>query len=377
MTRRLAALVTAALVAAPLAARAGSPTLPDLTASASDFSLELDTNVPIGDVAELCARAANGVDLIRFDSTTHNVGDADLEVGDPDCPNCIANPGAECGNPDFHCSPAGGHNHAHFSNYARYELLSGAEVVRTGGKFGFCLEDTFCAEAIEKFTCEFQGLTAGCEDTYSKFLGCQYIDVTGLPSGEYTVRVTVDPDARIPESDETNNASEYPVLIEGTEELDVVLPGTSLEVKARPTTGQRLELLAKATTTPFELPSPPVAPTIVGATLVANDVGGGGPVVMALPAARWKGLGRPAGSKGYRFRGGKNDACTSVKISPDKVKADCKLVDFDLPATGSAVSIELMVGEAKRYCALFGGTETQNDVKKLRRVDAPALCQEN
>ena len=170
------ALLLAAALCASTGARAGTPK-PDLVAAAADFSLELDANVPLGDVAELCASAATGVDLLRFDAVTSNLGDGDLAIGDPDCPNCATHPGEECGNPDFHCSPAGGHNHAHFSNYARYELLEEGVVVRTGGKFGFCLEDTFCAEATEKFTCENQGLTAGCEDLYSKFLGCQFVAV--------------------------------------------------------------------------------------------------------------------------------------------------------------------------------------------------------
>jgi hypothetical protein len=379
VSARIAAWLAVFALAAPGAARGASPELPDLTATAEDFSLELDQNVPIGDVAELCASAATGVDLIRFDSTTHNVGEADLVIGDPDCPSCAANPGAQCGNPNFHCSPAGGHNHAHFSNYARYELLQEGVVVRTGGKFGFCLEDTFCGVgASEKFTCEFQGLTAGCEDLYVKFLGCQYIDVTGLPSGDYTVRVTVDPMGLIPESDETNNSSEYPVQIAGTEEPDVAMPGTSLEVKTRPGGGRRLALLARPAVLPFQLPSPPVAPTVVGASLTVNDVGGGGPVTVELPAARWKALGRPPGERGYRYNGGPGDACASVRLTPDKVKARCRLDAFALPATGSGVSIELFVGEdLKRYCTLFGGAEQQNDAKKLRRSGAPEACQEN
>ena len=376
MKRRAASLVLAAALGAA-GARAASPELPDLTAAAEDFSLDLDANVPIGDVAENCASAATGVDLLRFDSTTYNIGAADLVIGDPDCPSCATHPGAQCGNPDFHCSPAGGHNHAHFSNYARYELLLGDEVVRTGGKFGFCLEDTFCDGGTEKFTCEFQGITAGCEDLYVKFLGCQYIDVTGLPSGEYTVRVTVDPNGVIPESDDTNNSSVYPVLIEGTEEPDVTMPGTALEVKARTGGGRRLALLAKPGVIPFELPSPAVAPTVLGAMLTVNDVGGGGPVSIALPAVGWRGLGRPPGEKGYRYRGGPGDACASARLTPEKLKARCRLDAFALPATGTGVSIELFVGDAKRYCTLFGGDELQNDAKKLRRQDAPEACQEN
>jgi hypothetical protein len=379
--KRALALSLAAALGGGAPALAGTDR-PDLTASASAFELELDTNVPQGDVNEGCANAATGVDLLRFDSRTYNEGAADLAIGDPGCPNCLVHPEAACENPEFHCSPAGGHNHAHFTNYAKYELRQGADVVATGGKFGFCLEDTLCPMGTpEKFNCENQGLTAGCEDLYSKFLGCQYIDVTGLLSGEYTLRVTVDPGNKIEEENEDNNFTEYTVMIAGTEEPDYELPGTALEIKQRPNGTQRMTLLAKAETTPISLPSPPVAPTVGGALLSLLDVGGVNAVELTLPADGWKGLGRPAGAKGYRFRGGKNDPCSVVKITPDRLKATCTLPDYALPAGGTHLALQLVVGSTvaqKRYCGTFGGTQLQNDAKKLRRVNAPpAACEVN
>src|SRR4029453_1421965 len=169
--RRVAAAAALALLVLPAPrARAGGA-LPDLTAAAADIELDFDTNVAIGAVAELCAQATSGVDLLRFSATPANVGSANLELGDPMCPDCEAEPGAQCANPDFHCSPAGGHNHAHFTDYARYELFFPSDLVvpvRTGGKFGFCLEDTSCPVGVDAFyDCDFQGITAGCEDLYS------------------------------------------------------------------------------------------------------------------------------------------------------------------------------------------------------------------
>ncbi len=358
--------VSALLAAAPLAAHAGT-LLPDLRAEAGVPYLELDANVDLGDVAELCARATNGVDLLRFDATTYNDGPADLEIGDPMCPDCLAQPGATCANPDFHCSPADGHGHPHFTNYARYELLDATlVVVRTGGKFGFCLEDTSCTGDIEPFfDCGFQGLTAGCEDLYSSYLGCQYIDVTGLAPGDYTLRVTADPEDKIPEVREDNNASDYAVTIAGTEESDVELPGTSLALRTTDG-GTRVELLAKSDGA-FFLPSPPIAPTLAGATLA---VGAGG-ANFDLPAAGWKALGKPPGAKGYRFKGGKTDACRKARLTPSRVTATCTGPGVGLPAAGP-VEVELVSGGARRYCATFGGTERRNDAKKLRRVQAPA-----
>jgi hypothetical protein len=289
------------------------------------------------------------------------------------CPDCDSQPGDTCGNPDFHCSPAGGHGHAHFTNYARYELFEpgASDPIRSGGKFGFCLQDTSCpGGATPFFDCGFQGLTAGCEDLYSRTLGCQYIDVTGLVSGDYVLRVTADPEDKIPESDETNNSSEYDVAIAGTEELEAALPGTSLAL--RPTSrGLRTKLLAKADLAPFQLPSPPVAPTLEGATLAVVDAGAASVgQVFELPAAGWKGLGKPAGSKGYRYRGGRNDDCRRAKLTPSRISATCTGDAVALPAAGS-VDLELVSGATKRYCASFGGVEKRNDAEKLKRVKAP------
>jgi hypothetical protein len=368
---RRSALLALALAAAAGPARGGAG-LPDLTATAGDIGLDLDANVELGDVAELCARATNGVDLLRFDATTRNVGSADLVVGDPMCPDCDAEPGAVCDNPDFeyHCSPAGGHGHPHLTDYARYELFDPSDPVdpvRTGGKFGFCLEDTSCTPPAEPFfDCGYQGLTAGCEDLYSRFLGCQYVDVTGLAPGDYVLRVTADPRDVIPEEDETNNSSEYLVSIAGTEEPDVELPGTSLALRAAKG-GTRVELLAKSDGA-FPLPSPPIAPTVEGATLlVGDDVGAAS---FDLPAARWKALGRPPGAKGYRYAGGKADPCRKVRLTPSRVRAKCTGSGVGLPAAG-AVVIELVSGGARRYCASFGGSERRNDPSRLRRVGAP------
>ena len=51
-------------------------------------------------------------------------------MGDPDCPNCAAEPGATCGNPLYICSTA--HGHEHFEQYALAELLDDSgQVVGT------------------------------------------------------------------------------------------------------------------------------------------------------------------------------------------------------------------------------------------------------
>ncbi|MGH7893401.1 MAG: lysyl oxidase family protein [Candidatus Binatia bacterium] len=200
------AVVAATLAAAGLA-RAQPP---DLVPEAFDIDIQQGTSVGAGDVIEGCAGGESGRTLLRFSMRVRNVGAGDLFLGDPGCPDCRANPGAACANPLYVCSTA--HGHAHFTGYARAELVSvPGGLVATGRKIGFCVLDLECS--TPKYSCSFQGLTAGCADVYLADLPCQYIDLTGitLTPGAYLLRVTLDPDERIAESDETNNTIEIPL----------------------------------------------------------------------------------------------------------------------------------------------------------------------
>jgi hypothetical protein len=190
--------------------------LPDLVPEISDVSIQRNTTVAAADVVEGCAERTSGVDLLRFSATSRNIGSANLALGNPGCPSpCSSHPLAVCTNRDFICSPAQGHNHAHYNNYARYELLDGSnQATVVGHKQGFCLRDTSCARPT--YTCTNQGISAGCADLYSASLGCQYLDITGIPPGSYTLRVTMDPFGRIPELNEGNNVASVPVVISGS-----------------------------------------------------------------------------------------------------------------------------------------------------------------
>lgn len=70
------------------------------------------------------------------------------------------------------------HKHWHYKDYATYtvvpETASGPGIGEVKGrKNGFCLLDSFCGRgATEKYTCEYQGITAGCYDEYPYELNC-------------------------------------------------------------------------------------------------------------------------------------------------------------------------------------------------------------
>jgi len=71
------------------------------------------------------------------------------------------------------------------------------------------LEDSKCEHGIAKnFNCTGkgdQGISVGCADNYKFNIDCQWIDVTDLQYGVYTLRVIVNPMRKAMESDYLNN----------------------------------------------------------------------------------------------------------------------------------------------------------------------------
>lgn len=80
-----------------------------------------------------------------------------------------------------------------------------------GHKASFCLEDTVCDKGVHKvFNCTNrapQGISPNCYDVYKWNIDCQWIDVTDFRHGNFYLRVTVNPDKRVPESDYSNNVA--------------------------------------------------------------------------------------------------------------------------------------------------------------------------
>lgn len=150
--------------------------------------------------------------VLRFDTKTANIGSRDLILGVP------------ANHPDLYTySPC--HAHHHFDNYARYSLLSGNEQVAFGHKQAFCLLDfepwAWPDSSEEAFyTCFNQGLSIGWSDTYSAGLDCQWIDITELAPGEYTLRMEVNlpPEgvahSTLVERRYDNNVLDLPVVVD-------------------------------------------------------------------------------------------------------------------------------------------------------------------
>lgn len=155
-------------------------------------------------VEEGCVGGTGLRRLLRFTLSTPNVGGADLFVGDP--ARSAEAVWSAC------------HQHFHMMEFARYRLLrEDGTVAAAGHKQAFCLMDT---EAWDdsgpihpRYDCEFQGISRGWTDSYGSGIDCQWVDVTGVPEGNYLLEVVVNGEGRYPESDRTNNEVVVPVFL--------------------------------------------------------------------------------------------------------------------------------------------------------------------
>ena len=78
----------------------------------------------------------------------------------------------------------------------------------TGLKQAFCWLDSQRVQgsAPAHYNCSNQGITAGWSDVYGRTLDCQWIDITGLPAGNYQMRASVnDTHTIVTESNYANN----------------------------------------------------------------------------------------------------------------------------------------------------------------------------
>jgi hypothetical protein len=146
--------------------------------------------------------------VVRFGTRIGNAGTRDLVVGAP-----------TSGNPLWEFDAC--HGHYHYESYAQYDLLDAAtsERLPIGVKNGFCLRDNEvwgsgpAKGTCDAYNCESQGISAGCADVYDATLDCQWVDITDVSPGDYTLRVTTNPNAQISELDYTNNSASVRIRI--------------------------------------------------------------------------------------------------------------------------------------------------------------------
>ena len=249
MRSRAARLIVAVGVAAatlPIAtpavapARAGGDLLPDLA---------------VAPLTEFRVETVGGRRLLRFTSTMVNVGAGHFELrghrdnasqpmimeqwiyattARPAAPNSIVPTGAVA------MYSGDGHNHWHVQEMVRFDLWD-ASVTARGAKIGFCFFDTdpydlslpgasptawYAGSACgsdPNALGNSMGMSIGWGDRYSWFLPNQWVDITGLPSGTYTVRARADPNGNFLETNDLNQCAYATVSVSATASTVTVL----------------------------------------------------------------------------------------------------------------------------------------------------------
>ena len=186
---------------------AGECPLPDLMMDVGSLAGAVDLqDITFADdscaVAEACIDGPGMRRLLRFTTTVPNTGTGDLSFG-----NIFEDD-------RFHSDEC--HGHMHMDGFADYELLApDGSLAAAGRKQAFCLMDNvnWGGAGGARYTCDFQGISVGWADAYASYLDCQWIDVTDIAPGDYTLRVTVNAEGLIRESNYDNNVAEVPVTV--------------------------------------------------------------------------------------------------------------------------------------------------------------------
>lgn len=131
--------------------------------------------------------------------------------------------------------PRDGHQHWHFTDFARYRLLDETmHVAVRSGKESFCLANTHAIDYTLPFASWQPGntdlhtacgdvtalavrqvLDVGSGDTYAQDLPGQAFDITDLPNGVYFIEIAANPEGTLYELDSSNNTSLRRIVLGG------------------------------------------------------------------------------------------------------------------------------------------------------------------
>ena len=149
--------------------------------TAFENSLAIGTvNATNCQVAEGCLTGYGVRTVINFTTHIKNLGNQDYFIG-----NATNNPGqfvfGSC------------HGHWHYQGYAEYDLYDTAgTLIPIGFKNGFCVLDLECSGGgTAQYGCGNMGISVGCGDIYGSGLDCQWLDITDVDTGFYTMAIKV------------------------------------------------------------------------------------------------------------------------------------------------------------------------------------------
>ncbi|MDB4958805.1 MAG: hypothetical protein JWO36_6374 [Myxococcales bacterium] len=177
--------------------------------------------------------------LLRFTTSTTNIGTGNLFLGNPETGDPKYFEYAEC------------HGHYHFKGYADYKLknLDGTEAA-IGHKESFCIEDNAQGNGkplpprpteplegqpalpdtwtpAQRTYCHHPGLHRGWTDAYYSTTEGNWIDITDVPPGDYTLSVSVNPEKMIAELNYDNNSADVAVHVPASSADGAVCPASS------------------------------------------------------------------------------------------------------------------------------------------------------
>ena len=183
------------------------PNGPDLTINQASLagSLSIGTVTASNDasgicmVAEGCVKGFGTRNVIRFNTRIDNIGELDYYIGNASTQPEMFN--------NQNC-----HGHNHYEGYADYLLFNQAnEPIPVGFKNGYCVIDVGCFGGTSHYGCSNMGISAQCYDLYGSGTTCNWIDITDVPAGLYTLVLRTNwaqrPDAL--GRHETNYANNY------------------------------------------------------------------------------------------------------------------------------------------------------------------------
>lgn len=180
-----------------------------------------------------------GRKAIRLDSVSVNLGPGRLELRGGEIVGSQQRVYQRIFRTDdtFHDEPVGWfvyhsqHGHIHFEDWTIFRLRamgpggSVGDIVREGEKTSFCILELLTYDsslpgyntAPGYSSCgQVQGLRPGRADIYSAGLTGQYIDIEGVPEGNYWLECEIDPHQQVFEANENNNVSRVPFRIGST-----------------------------------------------------------------------------------------------------------------------------------------------------------------
>jgi hypothetical protein len=157
------------------------------------------------EVQEQCVNGPGLRRLLRFSVSVPNLGNAPALI-----------PGPEEAPHLYYYDDC--HKHDHLEGFASYQLHNAQDgLVTSGRKQGFQLIDyqPYCADAeMGRDHHPSMGMTPGWADIYTADLPCQWLDITDVPDGTYSLSVGVDLNNLIDENDVLPNTVAVDVHIQ-------------------------------------------------------------------------------------------------------------------------------------------------------------------